>query len=101
MHNPKLKVLENPMKLVIDTAISLGYAPQLDVNKYTQCLHVKEWLAYKYNIYTWVVPQGDFTFIPYYRDLRQPKDHKKKYAFSECPMQSCVEGLLFAIRTIH
>lgn len=98
--NPKLKVLDNPMQLIIDESIALGYAPIPDETKYAQCLHVKEWLAYRFNIYTWIVPQRDFTFIPYYKDLRDPRSHKKRYAFSECHMQAFVEGLLFAVKSI-
>ncbi len=99
--NPKLKVIEYPMQTLIDQARVLGYDYNPEVSKYDQCLKIKDWMAYKYNIYTWVVPQSDFTFTPYYRDLRQPRNHKKKYAFSEYHNQATIEGLLFAIGAIE
>ena len=101
MKYPKLKVLDNPMQLILDAVKPLGYAPLIDISKYHQCLHVKEWIAYKYNIYTWVIPQHDNTFIPYYRDMNTRDSYTRQYEFSECPMQSLVEGLLFAVGSIE
>ncbi len=99
---------QRPMKQVINLAVELGYISNHDPfiinpqakSKFEHCLAIKDWLMYKLNIFTWVIPHKDFTFTPYYKDLRTVNVHPKKGAPSENYMQSTVEGLYYALKSI-
>ena len=100
MSYPELKTFERPMQRLIDAARELGYDFTPELKKWDHCLRIKEWMQYKYNIYTWVIPHSNFTFTPYYKDLRNPTTRPKKFAFSEYYNQAFIEGLLYALDEI-
>lgn len=100
MKQIEFKQLERPMKVVIDKSRELGYSFDPDLNKYQQCQNIRDWLFCSHHIFTWVVPHRDYTFTPYYKNMRIPMDKPKKYARSENDKQAFVEGLLYALSEI-
>jgi len=97
MNKKKLSALEYPMQTIIDKAVSLEYGFNPELSKWDQCEKIKDFISYRFNIYVWVVPRSDFTFVPYSQDLRAGSTNRKKYGFCKCHKQAFIEGLLAAI----
>jgi len=85
------------MQTIIDKAVSLEYGFNPELSKWDQCEKIKDFISYRFNIYVWVVPRSDFTFVPYSQDLRAGSTNRKKYGFCKCHKQAFIEGLLAAI----
>ena len=100
MKKEKLKALDYPMQKIIDKAIYLEYGHNPELSKWDQCKNIEQFIAYRFNVYIWVVPRTDFTFIPYSQDLRTVSEKRNKYKFCDCHKQAFIEGLLAAILEI-
>jgi hypothetical protein len=100
MNKKKLSALEYPMQTIIDKAVSLEYGFNPELSKWDQCEKIKDFIAYRFNIYVWVVPRSDFTFVPYSQDLSPGSSNRNKYGFCNFHNQAFIKGLLAAILAI-
>ncbi len=98
-----------PMYNVISLAEYYGYVKNDDLptkknsskNLWYIMLDIKEWLYDVHSIWTWVTVRGDFTFIPYYRDLRMITSERKALRKCLCNQEALMTALTIAIKQIN
>lgn len=90
--------IERPMQRVIQLAREHGFNNNPELSKYHQCLEIKHWLFKVHDIFVYVVPHRDYTFVGYYRNLRKALSHPKKLAPFDIYQQAFVESLEYAMK---
>ncbi len=94
---------------VISLAEYYGYVKNDDLptkknsskNLWYIMLDIKEWLYDVHSIWTWVTVRVDFTFIPYYRDLRMITSERKALRKCLCNQEALMTALTIAIKQIN